>query len=122
VAAGCNPFGCQKNNDAALYRVHHAQQLLCGVTSMKIPKRLIHEFEQVIFGKDIDADIHDLEDVINFAAKWCDRHRLPFNMERTPDDSWMVHIYHKSHDSTNLSRAIMEAVVSAAKQTKEAGR
>lgn len=94
---------------------------VCGLKFTGIPGlRYSHEWRAT---NGSEYDLNDTQTIINIAAEWCAGHKLWLEIEQE-NTGWHVHVACSGYSArhTNLPRAIMTAVVSAAKPTKEAGR
>jgi hypothetical protein len=98
----------------------------------KIPKRLMREFAKVC-GLECDTphtwwrdevmfDFDDWQTVIELATEWCEKNRMALYFQ-CESKLWWVEIPSDPvciGHNTNLPRAIMEAVVAANHETRQA--
>jgi hypothetical protein len=92
----------------------------------KIPKRLMRDFAAITGLQEIMKTgvltknsrqyiLDDWQDVIELAAEWCKKREVCFNIDCCVI-GWAVDVGKNIHLHNNLPRAIMEAVVAAAKE------
>lgn len=98
----------------------------------KIPKKLMREFGRITGLQEImrtgvmtknarGYDLNNLQDVIDLAAGWCIARKWYFSMVKLRHSKGWVVMVNTQQEEGYLPRAIMTAIVAAAKETKEAG-